>query len=85
MVDGGDQVLLEGPAGGGVGFIAQALPAANVDFALAALSWAGGMVPAASETIATVARMAGWVAHGLEEYEEAPLRFRARAVYRAAS
>jgi citrate synthase len=28
-----------------------------------------------------VARVAGWVAHYLEELDERPLRYRARAVY----
>jgi len=60
----------------------QGVPPPNVDFALGALAWAGRMAPGAAETIATVARMAGWAAHALEEYEEVPLRFRARAVYR---
>jgi citrate synthase len=61
----------------------QGVPPPNVDFALGALAWVGHMAPGASETIATVARIAGWVAHALEEYEEMPLRFRARAVYRS--
>ena len=60
----------------------QGVPPPNVDFALGALVWAGRMAPGAAETIATVARIAGWAAHALEEYEEIPLRFRARAVYR---
>lgn len=53
----------------------------NVDFALAALMWAGGLAPDAGRAIFSVARMAGWTAHYLEELEERPLRFRARAVY----
>jgi len=61
----------------------QGVPAPNVDCGVGALAWAGHLVPAAAETISTVARVAGWVAHALEEYEETPLRFRARAVYRA--
>ena len=35
----------------------------------------------AGRTIFTVARIAGWTAHYLEELGERPLRFRARAVY----
>ncbi|MGH9098143.1 MAG: citrate/2-methylcitrate synthase, partial [Acidimicrobiales bacterium] len=57
------------------------LPAANVDLALAAISWSAGMAPDAGRTIFTVARVAGWTAHYLEELGERPLRFRARAVY----
>jgi citrate synthase len=52
-----------------------------VDLALAAISWATGMPPDAGRTIFTVARVAGWTAHYLEELGERPLRFRARAVY----
>ncbi|HEV3266764.1 MAG TPA: citrate/2-methylcitrate synthase [Acidimicrobiales bacterium] len=59
----------------------QGLPAANVDLALAAISWSAGMPRDAGRTIFTVARVAGWTAHYLEELGERPLRFRARAVY----
>ena len=34
----------------------------------------------AGGTLFTVARVAGWIAHYLEELHERPLRFRARAV-----
>ena len=54
----------------------------NVDFALAVLSTVARMPPTAGETIFTIARTAGWVAHAIEEYTEPPLRFRARAVKR---
>jgi len=54
----------------------------NVDFALAVLGTVASMPPDTSEVLFTVARSAGWLAHALEEYEEAPLRFRPRAVYR---
>jgi citrate synthase len=57
----------------------------NVDFALAALSTIARMPPTAGETIFTIARTAGWIAHALEEYSEQPLRFRARAIRRASS
>ncbi len=57
------------------------VPPPNCDLALAALSWGTGMPPDAGRTIFTVARVAGWTAHYLEELAERPLRFRARAVY----
>ncbi len=60
---------------------AQGLPAPNTDLVLAAITVAGGMPDDAGRTIFTVARVAGWVAHYLEELLEPPLRFRARAVY----
>jgi citrate synthase len=53
----------------------------NVDFALAYLAFALGMPLGASEAIFVIARVAGWIAHALEEYGERPLRFRARALY----
>jgi citrate synthase len=56
------------------------LPAPNVDFALAALVRAHGLRPGSSATIFTIARIAGIVAHALEEYEHR-LRFRPRASY----
>jgi citrate synthase len=56
------------------------LPAPNVDFGLAALVKAHGLRDGASPTIFTVARIAGIVAHALEEYEYR-LRFRPRASY----
>jgi citrate synthase len=57
------------------------VPLANCDLALAALSWGTGMPPDTGRTIFAVARVAGWIAHYLEELSERPLRFRARAVY----
>jgi citrate synthase len=53
----------------------------NVDFALGALAFVLKMPKGATEAIFAIARSAGWLAHALEEYGEAPLRFRARAVY----
>ena len=53
----------------------------NVDFALGALAFALDMPFGATEAIFATARSAGWIAHALEEYGEAPLRFRSRAVY----
>jgi citrate synthase len=58
----------------------RALPAPNIDFALATLVSVAGMVPGAGEAIFAVARAAGWVAHALEEYaRRTPIR--PRAVY----
>lgn len=54
----------------------------NIDFVLAVFALAAGMPPDGGETMFTIARTAGWIAHALEEYAEAPLRFRARAVPR---
>jgi citrate synthase len=59
---------------------ARGLPAPNVDFALAALVKAHGLRAGSAATIFTVARIAGIVAHALEEYEHR-LRFRPRASY----
>jgi citrate synthase len=53
----------------------------NVDFALGAIAYALEMPVGATEAIFATARTAGWIAHALEEYSEAPLRFRARAIY----
>ncbi len=47
----------------------------NVDFALGALTWLAGMGPAGGQSI-FIARIAGWIAHGIEEFSEDPLRFR---------
>jgi citrate synthase len=57
----------------------------NVDFALAVLAFSAAMSPDAIEAIFAVARIAGWIAHALEEYAESPLRFRTRAIYVGAS
>jgi citrate synthase len=54
----------------------------NVDLALAALGVACGMVRDGGEVVFCVARSVGWVAHALEEYDEAPLRFRGSGRYR---
>ena len=53
----------------------------NSDFCLGALAFVAAMRADAGEAIFAIARTAGWVAHVLEEYGEAPLRFRARAIY----
>ncbi len=59
----------------------RAIPGPNVDLGLAALTRAAGMAEDGGRTIFTVARVAGWTAHYLEELEERPIRYRARAVY----
>jgi citrate synthase len=58
----------------------RALPAPNIEFALAVLSTAAGMIPGGGEAVFAVARTAGWLAHALEEYARAtPIR--PRGVY----
>jgi citrate synthase len=52
----------------------------NVDFALGALTYVAGMPAEAATAIFAIARVAGWIAHAAEEYDEPPLRFRGRAV-----
>ena len=54
---------------------------ANIDFALGAMGMVGGMPIDGGEVVMSIARMAGWLAHAIEEYQEAPLRFRPRASY----
>jgi citrate synthase len=53
----------------------------NIDMATAALAFAMQMSADATEAMFDIARIAGWIAHAIEEYGEAPLRFRARALY----
>ncbi|MEM9465073.1 MAG: citrate/2-methylcitrate synthase [Actinomycetota bacterium] len=56
---------------------AERIPVApNVDLALGALTYTTGMDRAAGEVVFAIARTAGWLAHALEEYDEAPIRFR---------
>ncbi len=56
----------------------KALPAPNIDFAIATLARVAGMVTGAGEAIFAVARTAGWIAHALEAYTAGdPLRLRA--------
>jgi len=57
------------------------LPPPNVDLALALLGAVTDMREDAGEAVFTPARVAGWLAHAMEEYEERPLRFRPRATY----
>jgi citrate synthase len=56
------------------------LPAPNADLGLAGLTYVLGLPGDAPATIFTVARLAGLVAHTLEEYPHR-LRFRPRATY----
>lgn len=53
----------------------------NIDLALAAFGLVGGLPEQSGQVIFSLARIAGWTAHAIEEYGEAPLRYRARAVY----
>lgn len=53
----------------------------NIDLALGSLTWLSDMTEGAGEAIFSVSRTAGWLAHGLEEMDEQPLRFRPRARY----
>jgi citrate synthase len=54
------------------------LPEPNIDFALATLTRAAGLPIGSGEAIFAVARVAGWLAHAMEEYEQrTPLRLRA--------
>ena len=58
----------------------RALPAPNIEFALAVLAAVAGMIPGAGEAVFAIARTAGWLAHALEEYARAtPIR--PRGVY----
>lgn len=53
----------------------------TTDVALATLAHVMGWRAEAGEVVFAVARMAGWVAHALEEYEAEPLRYRIEGVY----
>src|SRR5215472_9459322 len=53
----------------------RALPEPNIEFALAVLAGVAGMIRGAGEAIFATGRAAGWLAHGLEEYERnTPIR-----------
>jgi citrate synthase len=52
----------------------------NVDFGLGALAFGAQMIPGAGQAITVIGRMAGWLAHALEEYESRTV-FRSRATY----
>lgn len=53
----------------------------NSDFALATFTLAYGLRADTPETVFAFARIVGWTAHALEEYDEAPLRFRVPGIY----
>jgi citrate synthase len=55
-------------------------PPPNVDLGLGALAFCAQMVPGAGQAISTLGKVAGWLAHAMEEYSE-PTRFRSRADY----
>jgi citrate synthase len=57
----------------------KSLPEPNIDFAIATLARAAGMIRGAGEAVFAVARTAGWIAHALEAYTTAPIR--PRAIY----
>lgn len=57
-------------------------PPPNVDAAIGALGFAAAAEPGATEAVFAIARTAGWLAHAFEEADEAPVRFRGRALYR---
>lgn len=53
----------------------------NIDFAIGSLTWLAAMPEWAGEAIFGCARTVGWVAHGIEEFGERPVRFRPSARY----
>ncbi len=53
----------------------------NIDFALGAMTWLLNAPPWTGEALFALARIVGWVAHGIEEFTEPPLRFRPTARY----
>ncbi|MGH3658469.1 MAG: citrate/2-methylcitrate synthase, partial [Micromonosporaceae bacterium] len=55
-------------------------PAPNIDFALGAYVVKAGLTQGSGEAIFLLARIAGMIAHGLEEYPHR-MRFRPRALY----
>jgi citrate synthase len=58
----------------------RAFPPPNVDLGIAAVTHVLGFARGSGELLFAFARMAGWIAHALEEYER-PSRIRPRAVY----
>jgi citrate synthase len=56
-------------------------PFPNVDLGLAALAWSADLPRTTGMLLFTIARVVGWLAHYVEELDERPLRYRARAVY----
>ncbi len=48
----------------------------NVDWATGALAFVGDLEPRSIDVVMALSRMAGWIAHAIEEYEAPPVRFR---------
>ena len=48
----------------------------NVDWATGTLAFVADLEPHAIELVMALSRMAGWIAHAIEEYEAPPVRFR---------
>jgi len=59
---------------------ARGFPPPNVDLGIAAMTHVLGFARGTGELVFALARMAGWIAHALEEYAQ-PSRIRPRAVY----
>lgn len=59
---------------------ARGFPPPNVDLGLGALAFCAEMILGAGQAIATLGKVAGWLAHAMEEYAD-PTRFRTRAAY----
>jgi len=59
---------------------AQGMPPPNVDFGLAVLARALRLRPGAGEALFCVGRLAGWLAHAIEEYASRSA-IRPRALY----
>ena len=59
-------------------------PPPNFDLGLGALSFCAEMVPGAGQALFTLGKVAGWLAHAMEEYAR-PTRFRIRADYAGAA
>lgn len=54
---------------------------ANLDLALAALTLWAGMPDDAGAVVFAVGRIAGWISHAIDEYEQKPMRLRPRGRY----
>ncbi|GAB2667004.1 hypothetical protein GCM10027169_31240 [Gordonia jinhuaensis] len=80
QIGGGDRRVL--PAIDDIAdMVAEQRDFVNSDMLLAGIALRFSMVPHAAETIFAVARISGWAAHAIEEYGEAPLRFRPQGIY----
>jgi citrate synthase len=55
-------------------------PPPNIDLGLGALAFCAEMSPGAGQAITTLGKVAGWLAHAMEEYAD-PTTFRTRAAY----